>query len=639
MQSSLTRSFISRPHPRTLALPLAALLGCAWTVGCSSSKSNGSGGAGGNASAGGRGGGAAGANGSAGSGGGGAGGGSATGGVGGHAGAGALGGAGGGAGLTGTAGAGGSANGGAGGLGVNGPVDQGPNFPHAVGTATSGQQVFRFETFGNEGFWTDAARLPQGLTAAALTPVQALTLGLSVDVDALDANTKSAVAAELAGQGTSGPLLNSAATTIALLNANAVIGVVVKDSNADGHLDVANGDKVGITCAACHSITDQSVLNVPGGGGIGKRVDGPTPHNLNVGKILAAAANSRAFYPLLQVKLAANNNKSIGRAPDSAAIDGSSTEAAVDAYLSNPAYYPVGSFDDAPDGNGAPQHIVPFFRTDLAAPFGTPGDIAVLDNFNNLVYSTLLDLTVLVTPDGKNFLKALGGDAAGAELSDTYLQILTATGVMGPGATTVGTGFPFVTATLPAGVTAGSEAAPTGRRVDDQKLRDLNAYTDSLHAPVATGFDATAAARGVVLFRSAGCIACHNVSQAQRVPSFVVPEVTIFPGYAPTVLAQRPAEPPVRPIAFAPIQDDPSSIFDDKTVVVEASRRGEVRGSALPLLMDLARKPNFLHDSSVPSLDSLLDPTRGATMPHPFFVPTSSRPDLIEFLKSLDDTH
>lgn len=64
------------------------------------------------------------------------------------------------------------------------------------------------------------------------------------------------------------------------------------------------------------------------------------------------------------------------------------------------------------------------------------------------------------------------------------------------------------------------------------------------------------------------------------------------------VLAQRPVQLPFRPMAFAPIQDDPSTIFDDKTVIVEASRRGEVRGSSMPLLLDLARKDRFLHDSS-----------------------------------------
>lgn len=523
-----------------------------------------------------------------------------------------------------------------------GPADQGPAFPHQVGDATAGQAVFRLETFGNEGFWTDAARLPAGIVAAKLTPVQALGLGLSVNVDALDGATQAAVAAELASSGTGGPLLNDPATTIKLINANAVIGVVVKDTNGDGTLDVAAGDKVGVTCAVCHAITDGSVVPPPalGGGGIGHEVDGPTPHNLNVGAIFAAAANSRALYPLLQLKLAANGNKSIGRAPDSAAITADSTEAEVDAYLSNPAYYPLGSFDDGPDGNGAPQHISPFFRTDLSAPYGTPGDIARLDNFGNLVYTALLDPTSLVLPNGVNFLKALGGAAAGTELAASYLKVLTDTGVMGPGGTTPGTGFPFVTATLPAGTTAGSEDAPVGLRVDNTKLLDLNAYTDSLHSPAAPmGLDAAKVAAGGEVFRQQ-CTSCHNADQSVRVPSFVVAEADIYPPYAPIVLAERPVELPFRPMAFAPIQDDPATIFDDKTVIIEASRRGAARGSVMPLLMDLARKDRFLHDSSADGLEGLLNPSRGAAVPHPFFIDDAvARASVIEFLKSLDDTH
>lgn len=65
--------------------------------------------------------------------------------------------------------------------------------------------------------------------------------------------------------------------------------------------------------------------------------------------------------------------------------------------------------------------------------------------------------------------------------------------------------------------------------------------------------------------------------------------------------------------------------------------RGEVRGIALPLLLDLARKPVFLHDNSVPSLNDLFDPKRGAMAPHPFFVTDpGSRSALIAFLRSLD---
>lgn len=539
---------------------------------------------------------------------------------------------------------GGFSDGGALDAGRDGPLDAGPVLPgHSVGDADAGRGVFRFETFGTEGFWSDAARVVEGVTQAQLTPRQALELGLSVNVDALPPSVAAAVSAELADAGTAGTLLNSPSTTIALLNANAVIGLVVKDSNQDGMLDLTTGDKLGVSCALCHAVTDESVLASPnhlGGGSIGREVDGPTPHNLQVGRILAAAANSRAFYPMLQLKLAARGNTSVGRAPSDAGITESSTEAEVDAYLSNAAYYPPGTFDDAPDGVGAPQHIVPFFRTDLAAPFGTPGDIARLENFNNFVYTVLFDPTTLVTPAGRDLLRALAGADAGAEIADDYLAVLTETGVRGPDAGVDGQGFPFVVASD--GGMAGAEATPVGLRVDDQRLADLNAYTDSLHAPAPpSGLDAMKVAVGREVFRRGSCTNCHQVDSSRPVPTFIVPLEQMLQGYAPVVLAQRPAEAPFRPMAFAPLQDDPSTIFDDKLVTIEASRRGEVRGIALPLLLDLARKDRFLHDSSVAGLDALLDPARGTNMsrvPHPFFVPDAAeRASVVELLKSLHD--
>ena len=39
----------------------------------------------------------------------------------------------------------------------------------AVGRASAGRDVFRFETFGNEGFWTDAMRMPKGVLDAKVT--------------------------------------------------------------------------------------------------------------------------------------------------------------------------------------------------------------------------------------------------------------------------------------------------------------------------------------------------------------------------------------------------------------------------------------------------------------------------------------
>lgn len=490
---------------------------------------------------------------------------------------------------------------------------------HASGDAEVGRQVFRFELFGTERFWTDALRLQQGMVAAGITPVQALQLGLSVDVDALDAATRQTIAAEVQTDlsPANAPALNSAATTVMLINRNAVIGMVPKDNSGDGVIDILAGDKTGASCALCHTITDGSVFALPNGGSIGKRLDGRAVHNLDFGKLIAAGLNSRAYYPVLQLALTANGGATLGRAPTG--LTETSTEAEVDAYLSNPEFYPVGMFDDTFDGNGDPMHNSPLFRTDLAAPWGSEGTIARLDNFSNLVYTGLLDPTNLLSDDGRAFLRKLGGDAAGTEIADDYASVLAATGV---------TGFPYVVATQH--TRPGSEDAPLGIRVDSRLLVDLNAYLNSLPAPPGVDGDPNAIANGRQLFRT-NCTSCHHVDQRQRVDAEVFPMATIFPGDAPvTLLPAR--EPPLNPIL-----NTVGSFFDDKMAVVNASIRGDKRGIVLPLLLDLARKPNFLHDSSVPSLEALLDPARGSSAPHPFYMTAAQqRADMIAFLRSLD---
>lgn len=77
-----------------------------------------------------------------------------------------------------------------------------------------------------------------------------------------------------------------------------------------------------------------------------------------------------------------------------------SSEADVDAYLTNQDFYPVGMFDDTVDGNGDPMHNMPLFRQELAFPFGSEGAIAKLDNFSNLVYTALLDPTTSLRQEG-----------------------------------------------------------------------------------------------------------------------------------------------------------------------------------------------------------------------------------------------
>ena len=512
----------------------------------------------------------------------------------------------------------GCGGGGGGDPGSDGPKSSEAPVVHQVGNVTAGKDVFRFETFGNEGYWTDAIRLPAGIVASNFTPIKALKMGLSVDSDALDAATLAALGAELKTDlsPANAPLLNDVNTTLKLINANAVIGIVPKDTNGDGIIDITKGDKTGATCALCHAITDASVFNMPGGGSIGKRQDGRAPHTLNFGGLVALGTNSRAFFPLLQLSLQANGGKSLGRAPTG--LTKNSTEAEVDAYLNNPAFYPIGTFDDTFDGNGDPMHNAVLFRTDLGAPWGTEGTIARLDNFGNLVYTGLLDATGITTPGGRAFVRKLGGMAAGDEIVDSFIEVLAATGV---------TGYPFVKAA--ASPLAGTEDAPLGVRVDNQKLLDMNAYLNSLQAPKGVTKDADAGARGRGDFR-VNCTGCHNVNQGKPVPAFIVAMKTIFPGDNPVVLlAQR--DPPLNPIL-----NTPDNIFDDKMAVVNASIRGDIRGTALPLLLDLARKPNFLHDDSVSTLELLLDPIRGSKAPHPFYVCACHRADLVAFLKSLD---
>lgn len=167
-------------------------------------------------------------------------------------------------------------------------------------------------------------------------------------------------------------------------------------------------------------------MNLTNGGSIGVQVDGPAVHTINVGKIFALAANTKAFYPMAQLK--GLDGKSIGRAPSASGLTKDSTEAEFDAYFSNPNYYPVGTFDDTVDGNGNSMHNTPLFRQDLAAPFGSAGELATFQQFGNTVFTVLLDPTNLVGPGGRAFLHKAAG-ANGDKLADDYAEVLANTGV------------------------------------------------------------------------------------------------------------------------------------------------------------------------------------------------------------------
>jgi len=132
--------------------------------------------------------------------------------------------------------------------------------------ASSGQGIFRFDTFGNETFWTDTLRMHEAI-AKAVDPTTALSVGLKVDADALPPGILQKVD------------LKSPATTIALLKMNAVVGLQGTVVTQDGKDTLT---RVGITCALCHSTVDDSVQP-----GIGRPLDGRPNLTLNPGAIIA----------------------------------------------------------------------------------------------------------------------------------------------------------------------------------------------------------------------------------------------------------------------------------------------------------------------------------------------------------------
>ena len=137
----------------------------------------------------------------------------------------------------------------------------------AGGRLAEGQKIFRFDTFGDEQLWTDVLRMHEVI--ASVDPVTALSVGLKVDVEALPGEVLAALEAGAVD-------LTNPAVTLALLQLNAVVGVVGSVNDA-GQLTT-----LGITCALCHSTVDDSFAP-----GIGKRLDGWANTDLNVGAIVA----------------------------------------------------------------------------------------------------------------------------------------------------------------------------------------------------------------------------------------------------------------------------------------------------------------------------------------------------------------
>jgi hypothetical protein len=171
----------------------------------------------------------------------------------------------------------------------DGPLSHSPEL-NALSKVTEGRKIFRYDTFGDEAFWGDALKLHQAIAGADLGgvgpgvgPSTALAVGLKVDVEALPDTLQRKLAAGKVD-------LTAPATTVALLQLNAVVGVT-------GFFDQQKRlTSMGIQCALCHSTVDNSFAP-----GIGHRLDGWPNRDLNVGAIINLAPNLSPLTNALQV--------------------------------------------------------------------------------------------------------------------------------------------------------------------------------------------------------------------------------------------------------------------------------------------------------------------------------------------------
>ena len=164
---------------------------------------------------------------------------------------------------------------------------------HAQRLIDEGRRVFRYDTFGDEAFWGDQLQLHRAIVGEKLggvgpgvSPKAALSVGLKVDMDAVPPDMAAAIKAGKVN-------MDDPASTVALLKANAVVGVTAF-LNADG-----SAKSMGIQCALCHSTVDDAFAP-----GIGHRLDGWPNRDLNVGAIVAMAPDLSPLTNLLGVDAA-----------------------------------------------------------------------------------------------------------------------------------------------------------------------------------------------------------------------------------------------------------------------------------------------------------------------------------------------
>lgn len=436
-----------------------------------------------------------------------------------------------------------------------------------------GRSVFRYETFGNESFWTGTLGLVAGLERGRVTPDGLLAAGLRFDGDKLPADVRRSEA----GTGS----YTDPAATRRLIEANAVIGLV------------ARGERVGITCALCHSAVDDRI-----GPGVGRRLDGMPNTALRAGRLIAWGERSRAYAPFLNVRGIGRGPRVdpalfASREPDGAALMERQADAALRAW-------PPGRADTTPDGIDNPTETPAIVNLQDVGPYTWTGAFPESIAAHNYFFAVVLDPTTLATAEGRTFLRSTAGPA-GEDLHSGYRTLLSA---LDPGAT-----WPHVAA-KPGGFALFRGTNDIGFQVSRDDLDAVGAYLARILPPPPQPVDQEAVDAGRRVFRAAGCNECHL--EARKTVGRVIPLGKLLPA-----------------------GDHRSPGYEDALMAI--AMRDEGAGYKVPQLLGLELTAPYLHDGSADTLEALFSPERGATAPHPFHVRhPDERAELAAYLSAWD---
>ncbi|MER2265336.1 cytochrome C oxidase Cbb3 [Methylobacterium oxalidis] len=486
-----------------------------------------------------------------------------------------------------------------------------------------GREAFYRETFGNEVFLTDVMGMLDG--ALSLYEVsRALTL--------------------LAGRGTAN-LEVRVARPVTVGDRTYRVGELIPTG-----LDVEKGSlfplgirtfydrghvRMGITCALCHSAVDPAS---------GRVVEGAPNRDLNVGLMMALAANTTAYYmhgstPSLDPfrtdpgRTVATRSGMRERLPDPEALE---ADAKVQA-----ASWPPGSFDSSPDLVTNPTSIPSSF-TAHGHPYGWSGHAGIgpfrgLSALNNNVHALNSDTTAQA--DAAPFLFGLDPEVYLGTLLQrapspsfrfdpqgdrTPSQVMRAADptpdAPGLNSYAVLPSAPNANSVTTNGLVATSPGEPVGYANDA-----MSAFQNALRAPRRPAA-ADTLARGRQVFERAGCAGCHDGPAYTNNRVVPAPEIGTEPSRARAFArTEATLRPPDLYAAGTPFPVPPGTATLPVPLAGEAlaqmqlawAHAGTPGGYKVPNLIGLGESAPYLHDGGVavgpgpthePGIGPLIDP-------------------------------